>query len=83
MHLVSWARTPAGMAPPPPQQAGVLPCRGRGQAVAVAAGSDCVTVVTSRAYLLRYVYTQGSNPGIGQLCGVVYVHAAPYADPLV
>ena len=42
-----------------------------------------MTVVTSRAYLLRYVYTQGSNPGTLQLCGVVYVLAAPHADPLV
>lgn len=40
-----------------------VPCRGRGQVVAVAAGSDCVTVVTSRAFLLRYDYNHGSSPG--------------------
>jgi hypothetical protein len=50
--------------------AGATSCRGRGQAVAVAAGSDCVTVVTSRAYLLRYVFSQGSNPGGLRLCGM-------------
>lgn len=42
-----------------------------------------MTVVTSRAYLLRYVYTQGSNPGTVQLCGVVDVLAAPHAGLLM
>ena len=38
-------------------------CRGKGQTLAVAAAEGSVTVVTSRAYLMRYDLTQGSNPG--------------------
>ncbi|DBA75172.1 hypothetical protein WJX77_011350 [Trebouxia sp. C0004] len=36
--------------------------RGKGQAVALAAAEGCVTVVTSRAYLLRYDLQQGPTP---------------------
>jgi hypothetical protein len=38
-------------------------CRGKGQAVALAAAEGCVTVVTSRACLLRYDLQQGPTPG--------------------
>ena len=31
--------------------------------MALVAGNDCITVATSRAYLLRYDYSQGSTPG--------------------
>ena len=38
-------------------------CRGKGQALAIAAAEGSVTIVTSRAYLIRYDLTQGSSPG--------------------
>lgn len=37
--------------------------RGRGQVTAVAAAADCVLVVTARAFLLRYDFSQGNTPG--------------------
>ncbi|KAL3143378.1 hypothetical protein ABBQ38_002206 [Trebouxia sp. C0009 RCD-2024] len=36
--------------------------RGKGLALAIAAAEGSVTVVTSRAYLIRYDLTQGTNP---------------------
>ena len=41
----------------------VLRHRGRGQVTAVAAAADCVVVVTARAFLLRYDFSQGNTPG--------------------
>lgn len=40
-----------------------LVCRGKGQAAALAAAEGCITLVTSRAYLLRYDYQQKPTPG--------------------
>ena len=39
-------------------------CRGRGQVAAVVAANDCVVVATSRAYLLRYDFSEGQAPGM-------------------
>ena len=47
--------------------------RGKGRATSVAVGSECLLVVTSRAVLLRYDFTVGSQPGAALLhspCGV-------------
>ena len=41
----------------------VLRDRGRGQVTAVAAAADCFVVVTARAFLLRYDFSQGNTPG--------------------
>lgn len=57
--------TPAALKPIPcPQQ--VMErniSRGRGAVSAVATASDCVVVGTTRGYLLRYDFSQGSAPG--------------------
>lgn len=37
--------------------------RGKGQAAAIATAEGCATVVTSKAYLIRYDLQQGSTPG--------------------
>jgi hypothetical protein len=37
--------------------------RTRGRVTAVAVGSECLLVVTSRAFLLRYDFAVGSQPG--------------------
>lgn len=41
--------------------------RGKGRATSVAVGSECLLVVTSRAVLLRYDFTVGSQPGAALL----------------
>ena len=38
-------------------------CRGRGHVTGAAVASECLLVVTSRAVLLRYDFSMGSNPG--------------------
>jgi len=45
----------------------------------VAAGTDCVAVVTARAYLLRYDFSQGTTPGAR--CGVASARADCGAAP--
>ena len=37
--------------------------RGKGQAAAVSTAEGCATVVTSKAYVIRYDLQQGSTPG--------------------
>ena len=38
-------------------------CRGKGQVAAVAAAEGCATLVTNRAYVIRYDLQQGGTPG--------------------
>lgn len=57
-------------------------CRGKGQATAVAAAEGCATLITSRAYIIRYDLQQGGTPGCNPVCsctfgvGTYMLHAA-------
>ena len=46
---------------------GCLRHRGRGQVTGMAAANSVVAVVTSRGWLLRYDFSQGSSPGESDL----------------